>query len=387
MSSLEETSERQAGQGGGAEDLAANAEQRFGESLSYGQLVRRRFMKNAYGMSGLVICLLIVLIALFAGFIAPYSETRTDVGALYTPPQLVRIIDAEGSLAAPFVYGFSEEMDPNTFEIFFEPDPAKATPIRFFVQGEEWSLFGMTFTTHLFGTDSGQSVYLLGTDNLGRDVFSRMIHGTRVTLLMGVLVMMAACVIGVVIGVSSGYFGGLYDLVMQRIVEFVKAFPDLPLYLALVALLPRRADPVFIFIMFAVILVLLRWADLSRELRGKVIAMRGLDYIRAAEAVGASDNRILFRHIVPNTSSHLIVWATYQLPEVILLESFLSFLGVGVQQPMVSWGSMLNQILDFQSFSAAPWMMAPVGMIVLSVLAFNAFGDGLRDAMDPYSNV
>lgn len=387
MSSVDQTSGSDSAPDAVAEDLAGNAEQRFGESLSYGQLVRRRFRKNVYGMSGLVICLLIVLVAIFAGFIAPYSQTRTDVGALYTPPQMIRVIDAEGGLAAPFVYGFSEEMDPNTFEIFFQPDPEKVAPIEFFVQGEEWSLLGMTFTTHLFGAANGQSVYLLGTDNLGRDVFSRMIYGTRVTLLMGVVVMLVACLIGVVVGVSSGYFGGLYDLVTQRIVEFVKAFPDLPLYLALVALLPRRADPVLIFIMFAVILVLLRWADLSRELRGKVIAMRGLEYIRAAEAVGASDGRILFRHIVPNTSSHLIVWATYQLPEVILLESFLSFLGVGVQQPMVSWGSMLNQILDFQSFSAAPWMMAPVGMIVLSVLAFNAFGDGLRDAMDPYSNV
>jgi len=155
----------------------------------------------------------------------------------------------------------------------------------------------------------------------------------------------------------------------------------------LVALLARRADPIGVFIMFAASLVLLGWADVSRELRGKVIAMRGLEYVRAAEAVGAGNGRIFFRHLLPNVSSHIIVWATYALPEIILLESFLSFLGVGIQQPMVSWGSMLNQILDFQSFSAAPWMMAPVGMIVISVLAFNAFGDGLRDAMDPYANV
>ena len=370
-----------------AEDMAGNAEQRFGQSLSYGQLVRRRFMRNAYGMSGFVVCVLIILVALFAGFIAPYAEDRTDLNALYAPPQLVRIVDAEGGLRTPFVYGFTEVMDLNTFEITFEPDPTQVSSIEFFVQGEEWSFLGLTFTTRLFGTTDGRGVHLLGTDNLGRDVFSRMIYGSRVTLLMGFVVMMSAGIVGIIIGVSAGYIGGTYDMISQRIVEFVKAFPDLPLYLALVALLPRRADPVFVFVMFACILVLLRWADLCRELRGKVIAMRGLEYIRAAEAVGASDGRILFRHIVPNTSSHLIVWATYQLPEVILLESFLSFLGVGVQAPMVSWGSMLNQILDFQSFNAAPWMMAPVGMIVLSVLAFNAFGDGLRDAMDPYSNV
>ena len=204
--------------------------------------------------------------------------------------------------------------------------------------------------------------------------------------MMGFMVMSAALVIGTVVGVSSGYFGGVFDLVAQRVIEFVKSFPDLPLYLALVAILPRRADPMTIFILFASILVLLQWANLARELRGKVISIRSVEYVRAAVAVGASDKRIMLRHIIPNVSSHMIVWATYTLPEVILLESFLSFLGVGVQAPMVSWGVMLNQVRDFQSLASAPWLMAPVGIIILSVLAFNALGDGLRDAMDPYSN-
>ena len=366
---------------------AMNAEARAAHSLTYWQLVRRRFARNAYAMSGLAGCILVILTAIFAGFIAPYAPQASDRSLLYTPPQWVQVHETGEGFQRPFVYGFSEEMDPNTFEITFEPDPEKKSVIRFFVQGSEWTFLGMTFETHLFGTDSGARVHLLGTDNLGRDVFSRVIWGTRVSLLMGFLVMAAALVIGTVVGVTAGFFGGLYDLVIQRVVEFFKAFPDLPLYLALTALLPRRADPIMVFIMFACILVLLRWADLSREIRGKVIAMRSQEYVRAAEAVGASDGRILFRHIVPNASSHLIVWATFQLPEVILLESFLSFLGVGIQQPMISWGVMLNQILDFQSFSAAPWMMSPVGMIIISVLAFNAFGDGLRDAMDPYSNV
>ena len=363
-----------------------NAEARAAHSLTYWQLVRRRFARNGYAMSGLAGCILVILTAIFAGFIAPYAPQTSDRSLLYTPPQWVKFHASGEGFQRPFVYGFSEKMDPNTFEITFESDPEKKSVIRFFVQGSEWTFLGMKFETHLFGTDSGARVHLLGTDNLGRDVFSRVIWGTRISLLMGFLVMAAALVIGTVVGVTAGFFGGLYDLVIQRVVEFFKAFPDLPLYLALTALLPRRADPIMVFIMFAGILVLLRWADLSREIRGKVIAMRRLEYVRAAEAVGATDGRILFRHIVPNASSHLIVWATFQLPEVILLESFLSFLGVGIQQPMISWGVMLNQILDFQSFSAAPWMMSPVGMIIISVLAFNAFGDGLRDAMDPYSN-
>ncbi len=363
-----------------------NAEARAAHSLTYWQLVRRRFARNAYAMSGLAGCVLIILTAVFAGFLAPYAPHTSDRSMLYTPPQWVKIYSPGEGLQRPFVYGFSEEMDPNTFEITFMPDPEKKSVIRFFVSGDRWTLLGMTFDIHLFGTEDGSRVYLLGTDNLGRDVFSRVIWGTRVSLLMGMLVMGAALAVGTAVGVTAGFFGGMYDLVVQRIVEFFKAFPDLPLYLALTALLPRRAEPLLVFILFAGILVLLRWADLSREVRGKVMAMRRLEYVRAAEAVGASNGRILFRHIVPNTSSHLIVWATFQLPEVILLESFLSFLGVGIQQPMISWGVMLNQILDFQSFSAAPWMMSPVGMIIISVLAFNAFGDGLRDAMDPYSH-
>jgi peptide/nickel transport system permease protein len=267
------------------------------------------------------------------------------------------------------------------------PDPEQRTDLAFFVKGDPWKLFGLTFDRHLFGTTDGKLVNLLGTDGLGRDIFSRMLHGTRITLLMGVLVMLASGIIGIIVGVSSGYFGGVYDLIVQRVVEFIKAFPDLPLYLVLVSLLPRRADATLIFIMFAGILVLLGWADISREIRGKVLSMRNLEYVRAAEAVGAGSGRILFRHLLPNVFSHIIVWATYALPSIILAESFLSFLGVGVQAPMVSWGSMLNQVLDYQSFSAAPWMMAPVIMIVLSVLAFNAFGDGLRDAMDPFAHV
>jgi peptide/nickel transport system permease protein len=368
-------------------DLNMNAEAGANTAhLSYWQLVRRRFLRNRYGVAGLIGCLVVILSAVFSGFIAPYAAETKDRSAIYSPPQAIHIFAPDGGLTRPYVLGFREDMDPNTFEITFVPDPEMRQDLALFVKGDEWSLLGLTFETRLFGTVDGGFIHLLGTDSLGRDVFSRMIEGTRITLLMGFIVMGAACVIGTAVGVSSGYFGGRFDMVVQRVVEFVKSFPDLPLYLALVAILPRRAEPMTIFMLFAAILVLLRWADLSRELRGKVIAIRSMEYVRAAVAVGASDKRIISRHIIPNTSSHMIVWATYQLPEVILLESFLSFLGVGVQAPMVSWGTMLNQVRDFQSFAAAPWLMAPVGMIVLSVLAFNAFGDGLRDAMDPYSN-
>lgn len=369
-----------------APDFNMNSEVASGPSLSYWQLVRKRFQGNRTGMIGMIICCVIVFTAMFAPFLAPYTPATKDRTAIYTPPQLVRFISEDGGLTRPFVLGFAEEMDPVTYEITFKPSHEQRVDLGLFVQGEDYNFLGMTFSTHLLGGVDGAPVHFLGTDGLGRDVFSRMLYGSRITLLMGLIVMGAACVIGTFVGVTSGYMGGRTDTIIQRVIEFVKSFPDLPLYLALVAVLPRRADPMLTFIMFAGIVVILKWADLARELRGKVIAIRSVEFVRAAVAVGANDRRIIGRHIIPNMSSHIIVWATYVLPEVILLESFLSFLGVGIQQPMVSWGVMLNAVRDFQSLASAPWLLAPVGMIILSVLAFNALGDGLRDAMDPYAN-
>ena len=359
------------------------------KSLTYWELVRKKFFRKPYAVIGTFIVITIIILGIFAPFFSPYSPTRTDRERQYFPPQTLHFFDQEGNFhPRPFVYGITEEMDPNTYEFSFMPDPNQKFFIHFFTKAEPWRFLGINLETRLFGVDrnKGEYIYLVGTDNLGRDIFSKLLIGTRITLLMAFLVVGTAGLIGIIVGVCSGYFAGTFDLVTQRIVEFILAFPDLPLYLALLALLPRRADAVLVFIMFAAILVLLRWAQFSREIRGMVISIRSLDYVRAAEAVGASRPRILLRHIVPNTTSHIVVWVTYQLPDVILLESFLSFLGVGVQPPMVSWGSMLNQILDFQSFNRAPWMMAPVAGIILTVLAFNAMGDGLRDAVDPYSD-
>ena len=213
------------------------------KSVSYWQLVRRRFRKNTFGMAGLCGCFFICVMALFAGFLAPYSSGTKDRTAIFSPPQLVRFIAPEGGLTSPYVLGFEEVMNPTTFEITFEPSTEKMVPLDFFAKGDPWTFLGLELETHLFGGLNGAPVHLLGTDGLGRDVLSRMIHGSRITLLMALMVMAAACLIGTIIGVSSGYFGGAVDTVLQRIIEFVKSFPDLPLYLALVAILPRRAEP------------------------------------------------------------------------------------------------------------------------------------------------
>ena len=356
-------------------------------SLTYWQLVRWRLRRNKYGLFGMALVVLILVIGLFHAVLTPYNALQNHRDRQYYPPQVVHWLYADGEFhLRPFVYGWQEEMDSVTFEFRYIEDPEQRFPVHFFVRGNEWSMFGLEGSRRLFGVDAeaGHYLHLLGTDNLGRDVFSRMLAGTTTTLLMAFTVVMLAAAIGLTVGLCAGYFSGNFDLVMQRITEFMQSFPDLPLYLALLALLPARADSTYVFFAFAGILVLLRWAPFSREIRGMVLAMRGMDYVRAAVAVGAGNRRILFRHIMPNTTSQVIVWVTYNFPEIILLETFLSFLGVGIQQPSISWGLMLNQILDFQTFNAAPWMMAPVGMVVLSVLAFNAFGDSLRDAVDPH---
>ena len=257
-------------------------------------------------------------------------------------------------------------------------------PIYFFIQGDEYSIFGFKTRLRLFGNNEG-NIHLLGTDNMGRDILSRMFVGTQITMLFALLAVSASLVIGLMVGISSGYFGGTYDLIAQRVTEFALSFPSYPLYFALVALLPKRADETTVFVLFAGIIVLLNWASIAREIRGKTFLVRNLEFVRAARALGASRSRIMIQHIFPNTLSHVIVWTSFCIPLIILVETFLSFIGVGVQHPMVSWGVMLNQALDIQSFAYAPWMISPVGMIILTVLAFNAFGDGIRDAVDPYA--
>ena len=362
-----------------------NAEaQKFSNINSHWHLSYLRLKKNRYGMFGLYGVLFIFFIAFFAEFLSPHSYKKTVQDELYNPPQLIRFIDSEGNFhLRPFVYKLVEEMDMETFEFSYS-NSDEMIPIYFFIQGDEYSFFGLKTKLRLFGNNDG-NIHLLGTDNMGRDILSRMFVGTQITMLFALLAVSASLVIGLMVGISSGYFGGTYDLIAQRVTEFALSFPSYPLYFALVALLPKRADETTVFVLFAGIIVLLNWASIAREIRGKTFLVRNLEFVRAARALGASRSRIMIQHIFPNTLSHVIVWTSFCIPLIILVETFLSFIGVGVQHPMVSWGVMLNQALDIQSFAYAPWMISPVGMIILTVLAFNAFGDGIRDAVDPYA--
>ncbi|WP_416797399.1 ABC transporter permease [Ciceribacter azotifigens] len=359
---------------------------RTGGNESYSALVWRRFRRSLTGMIGLVLVMLLVVTALFAEFFSPMDPMATD--ASFSPPQTISFRDKDRRLSlVPRVYANAEteELDPVTFQPIVGPDYDNPRYLGFFVRGSEYRLLGLVPTDrHFLGSIDGEPVHFLGTDKFGRDVLSRAIHGSRVSLAIALSVVLIVTVVGTTIGLASGYFGGVADAWIQRFVEIVLAFPQLPLYLALTSLIPVTA-PTHVFLTFVVVVMsALGWAQMSREVRGKTLALARIDYVRAAMAVGATDRRIIFQHILPNVMSHVIVAVTLNIPSVVLLESFLGFLGFAVKPPLISWGLMLQDTATYSVIGSYPWILAPVGFVLVTVFAFNALGDGLRDAVDPY---
>jgi peptide/nickel transport system permease protein len=353
---------------------------------SYIALVWRRLKRSWTGMTGLVLVCLLLVMALFAGFFAPVDPKQTDIG--FAPPEVVRFSDKDGNFALrPRTYPIAEteELDPVTFQPIVGPDYDNPRLLGFFVKGFEYQLFGIIpFDRHFFGTLDGKPVHFLGTDKFGRDVLSRAIYGSRISLMIALIVVFIVTVVGTTVGLVSGYFGGRFDAWTQRFVELVLAFPQLPLYLALSSLIPVTA-PTNVFLAFVIIVMsALGWAQMSREVRGKTLALARIEYVRAAMAVGATDRRIIFQHIFPNVLSHVIVAVTLAIPHVVLLESFLGFLGFAVKPPLISWGLMLQDTATYSVIGSYPWILTPVAFVLLTVFAFNALGDGLRDAVDPY---
>ncbi|WP_105404263.1 ABC transporter permease [Neorhizobium sp. T7_12] len=353
---------------------------------SYTALVWRRLRRSWTGMIGLILVGLLLVMAIFAEFFAPMDPKATDVG--FAPPQIMSFHDKDGNIVfQPRVFGQTEsgELDPVTFQPVVGPDYDNPNLLGFFVAGAEYRLFGLITTNrHFFGSTTGQPVHFLGTDKFGRDVLSRAIIGSRISLTIALTVVFIVTVIGTTVGMVSGYFGGSFDTWVQRFVEVVLAFPQLPLYLALTSLIPVTA-PTNVFLGFVIVVMsALGWAQMSREVRGKTLALARIDYVRAAMAVGASDRRIIFQHIFPNVMSHVIVAVTLHIPSVVLLESFLGFLGFAVKPPLISWGLMLQDTANYSVIGTYPWILAPVGFVLITVFAFNALGDGLRDAVDPY---
>ncbi|NUS71640.1 MAG: ABC transporter permease [Ensifer adhaerens] len=365
--------------------LAAEPRQEH-HNESYQALVWRRLKRSWTGMLGLVLVGLLIFMAVFADFLSPVDPKAT--GVAFAPPQAISFTDKDGNFVfSPRSYPLSEgtELDPITFQPIIGPDYDNPQILGFFVKGAPYRLFGLIpAERHFFGAVDGSPVHLLGTDKFGRDVLSRILVGSRISLMIALIVVSIVTVVGTTVGMASGYFGGRFDVWTQRFVELVLAFPQLPLYLALTSLIPVTA-PTNVFLAFVIIVMsALGWAQMSREVRGKTLALARIDYVRAAIAVGASDRRIIFQHILPNVMSHVIVAVTLSIPQVVLLESFLGFLGFAVKPPLISWGLMLQDTSTYSVIGSYPWILSPVAFVLVTVFAFNALGDGLRDAIDPY---
>jgi peptide/nickel transport system permease protein len=353
----------------------------------YLALVWRRFRRSIMGVIGMVLVILLLVVAIFADFFAPLDPKQPNIG--FAPPDSISFFNADGGFSLlPNVYPIreGEELDPITFQPIVGPDYANPTELGFFVKGYPYQiLWVIPADIHFFGArDPAETFHLLGTDKFGRDILSRGIVGSRISLTIALIVTLITTVVGTLVGITSGYLGGRFDTWMQRFVEFVLAFPQLPLYLALTSLVPITA-PSNVFIAFVIgVMAILGWAQLSREVRSKTLSLARIEYVRAAIAVGATDSRIITRHILPNVLSHIIVAVTLAVPSVVLLESFLGFLGFAVKPPLISWGLMLQDTGSFSVIGSYPWILSPVVFVLITVFAFNALGDGLRDAIDPY---
>lgn len=357
-------------------------------SESYSQLVWRRFRRSKPAVIGGMVVLFLAILALFAEFFAPYPLRMTNARNAFIPPTRVHFFDEAGNFhLRPFVYAYTVEIDPKTFLPNWVEDTSERHPIQFFVSGWEYKFLGfIPLDTHLFGVE-GADIFLLGTDKLGADLWSKSCEAGRISLTMSVFGAVISVFIGAIVGVYSGYRGGWFDNVTQRFVEFITAFPQLALWLSLAAIIPRTWDSFRVFIIMSLIFALLSWTTLAREVRGKVLALRETDFVLAAKEMGASDRRIVFLHLLPNTISHIIVVLTLTIPGIILAEAFLSFLGIGIQRPLVSWGLLMQDAQNLRTLGQTPWIMAPAAFIIAAVLGFNLLGDGLRDAADPYASL
>lgn len=365
------------------ETEVAGREDEHRYSLSQWQLMWRKFLRNRAAVIGGVIILALYLMALFGDFIAPYTLTTRFSDRIYLAPQRVYLID-EGRFA-PFVYGAETQLDLDTFERVTVTDYDTKYYIKLFVEGEPYKLWGLfELTTHLYGAEEGV-VNILGTEAQGRDMFTRIVKGSQVSLTIGLIGVMLSLLFGTLLGVTSGYFGGWVDNLIQRTIEFVRSFPSIPLWMALSAAIPPTWPPLRVYFGVTIILSLIGWTWLARQLRGQVLTLRGQDFVLAASLMGATSWRIISRHLVPASIGHIIVVATLSMPGMILAETALSFLGLGLQPPITSWGVLLQEVQNLQSIALYPWVFSPVFFIVVTVLAFNFMGDGLRDASDPYT--
>ncbi len=334
-------------------------------------------------ISGAVLAFMYLSVVI-SEILAPYALATRNTEFIYAPPQGVHLFH-EGQFVGPFVYGFDYELNMRTLKREYTPNPELVQPIRFFCSGDEYQFWGaISGDFHLICPAEGGTLFLLGTDRLGRDILSRIIYGTRVSLTVGLIGIIISFVIGIVVGGLAGYYGGWIDNLTQRIIEIIRSFPELPLWMALSAALPVTWSPILVYFGITLILGMLDWTGLARAVRSKLLSLREEDFALAAQLMGAKPRRIIGRHLLPSFMSHLIASATLSIPSMILGETALSFLGLGLRPPITSWGVLLTEAQNINAVELYPWIMTPVIPVVIVVLAFNFFGDGLRDAADPY---
>ena len=343
----------------------------------------RKFIKHRLALVGASMLIILYIVAIFCEFFSPYHiYTRSKY--LYCPPQRIHFFDEEGFHLRPFVYGLKTSRDPVTLRMKYSVDKTKKYPIYFFVHGCKYKFWGLFKTDiHLFGVKEGV-IFLFGTDKLGRDLFSRNIYASRISLSIGLVGVAISFVLGSLLGGISGYYGGVADTIIQRIIEFLICIPTIPLWMALSAALPPRWSPIKVYFSITVILSVVGWAGLARVVRGKFLELREEDFVMAAKISGASEQRIITRHLLPSFLSYLIVNITLSIPGMILGETALSFLGLGIRPPAVSWGALLKDAQHIRVVAQFPWLLIPGFFVIVTVLAFNFLGDGLRDAADPY---
>ncbi|MGC8717888.1 MAG: ABC transporter permease, partial [bacterium] len=348
------------------------------------QLIWWKFRRHKLAIFGGVILFLLYIIAIFCEFLSPYTPVTRFEGYQNAPPVKIHIVD-NGKLQMPFIYGLKRELNMKTFQYEFTEDKTQKYYIHFFVKGEPYKLLGIFPTDkHLLGVE-GTPIFLFGADNMGRCLFTRTFYGARISLSIGLIGVFLSFILGVIIGGISGYFGGTVDIYIQRLIEFLSSIPTIPLWLGLSAALPKDWSVIKTYFAITIILSIVGWCGLARVVRGKLLSLREEDFALAARLAGASEWRIITRHLLPSFTSHLIVSITLSIPSMILGETALSFLGLGMQPPAVSWGVLLQDAQDIAAVALYPWKLLPSLFVIITVLAFNFLGDGLRDAADPYA--
>lgn len=380
---------------GTAEEVLASDVEEKDDSFYYAsqwELIWWRFRRHRMAIASLILVVILYALALFSGFFSPYDPAVRFENYQEAPPVRVRFFhtDANGqrSFRGPFYYGYEKVMNTEKFKYEFFPLEDAPYPVRLFVPGAEYVIAGnLTSALHFFGSVEGAPpLMLFGADRLGRDLFTRTLYGAKISLTIGLLGVALSLVLGIVLGGVSGYFGGVTDEIIQRLIDFLLSIPSLPLWMALSASLPRDWPVLRTYFAITIILSILGWTGLARVVRGKLLSLREEDYAMAAKAAGTGETRIIFKHLLPGFTSHLIVTVTLTVPGMILAETSLSFIGLGIQAPAVSWGTLLQDAQDIVAIAQHPHQLIPAAWVIATVLLFNFVGDGLRDAADPYSD-